>query len=88
VSLPIRGEHEGRHDVQGGPPYGGWAAFATVYPIYRSYIVTGHAVPRSGATPDTVQRTTRTAAVRGGLRHGLTTVTWSNVVTCNKNEEA
>ncbi len=55
MSLPIRGEHEGRHDVRGGPPYGGWAAFATVYPIYRSYIVTGHAVPRSGATPDTVQ---------------------------------
>ena len=46
-----------------GPALWGLGRLRDVYPIYRSYIVTGHAVPRSGATPDTVQRITRTAAV-------------------------
>ena len=87
MSLPIRGEHEGRHDVRARPMGAGPPSRRSIRSIDRN-IVTGHAVRRSGATPDTVQRITRTAAVLGALMHGLTTVTWSNVVTCNKNEEA
>lgn len=66
-----------------GPALWGLGRLRDVYPIYRSYIVTGHAVPRSGATPDTVQRITRTAAGTGAglMCMALTTVT-TYVVEC------